>query len=236
MVQNEPAKSVADATRRRFLAVSAAAGLGTTLFPGVLLGLVAAEAAAQGAGGQGSDGDAALPNITDAMIEAAAVLAGVNFTAEQRGMMLENLNSQRDDIAQVRKIALPNGVAPSLVQDPVLPGTKLETQRGPTLGPNQLGPAPRAVEMSASNEEQIAFAGLRHLSVLMQAQKITSVELTKLYLARLKRYDPQLHFVITLTEERALKQAAKADHEMRDDKMRSWLHGIPWGAKDLLAV
>ena len=51
-----------------------------------------------------------------------------------------------------------------------------------------------------------------------------------MYLARLKRYDPQLHFVITLTEERALKQAAAMDAELAAGKYRGPLHGIPWGA------
>jgi Asp-tRNA(Asn)/Glu-tRNA(Gln) amidotransferase A subunit family amidase len=57
-----------------------------------------------------------------------------------------------------------------------------------------------------------------------------------MYLGRLKKYDPRLHFVITLTEERALKQAADADREIAAGKYRGPLHGIPWGAKDLLAV
>ncbi len=224
-------ESVADATRRRFLCVSAAAGLGTTLFPGALLGLVASEAAAQGAGAAG-ESEAGLPKITDAMIEAAAAIAGVSFTAEQRKVMLDGLNSQRDDIEQVRKIALPNSVAPSLVQSPVLPGTKLETERRPA----KLGPAPSVAQLSASNEEGVAFATVRQLGALLRTRKTTSVELTKLYLARLKRYDPTLHFVITMTEERALAQAAAADREMAGGKARGPLHGVPWGGKDLLAV
>ncbi len=219
--------SVADATRRRFLAVSAAAGLGSSLFPEALLGLATTEAAAQG-----SEGDAALPKITDAMIEAAGAIAGVSFTPEQRKLMLDNLNNQRDDIEQIRKIPLPNSVAPSLVQEPVLPGVKLDTERRPA----KLGAAPSVAGLSASNEEQVAFATVRQLGALLRAKKMTSVELTKLYLARLKRYDPTLHFVINLTEERALTQAATADREMAGGRAKGPLHGIPWGAKDLLAV
>ena len=77
---------------------------------------------------------------------------------------------------------------------------------------------------------------MRELAELVKTQKVSSVALTKMYLARLKRYDPKLHFVITLTEERALKQAADADREIAAGKYRGPLHGIPWGAKDLLAV
>ena len=198
------------------------------MFPGVLLGLVAAEAAGQEDGGAG----AGLPKITDAMIESAAVLAGVSFTAEQRAMMVENLNSQRDDMVQVRKMELANGVAPSLVQSPVLPGMKLETERRPA----KLGAAPSVATVAVGNEEQVAFASVRQLGALLRAKKTSSVELTKLYLGRLKKYDPALHFLITLTEARALEQAAAADKEMTAGKVRGPLHGIPWGAKDLLAV
>ena len=232
MSSNPSLPSVADATRRRFLSASAAAGLGSSLFPGVLFGLATAQAEAQGGTGSAAAPEAELPKITEAMVEAAAAVAGVRFTEEQRKMMLDNLNNQREDIQAVRTLALPNSVAPSLVQDPVLPGTKLDAERRPA----KLGPAPSVAQLSASNEEGIAFATVRQLGALLHAGKTTSVELTKLYLARLRRYDPTLHFVITLTEQRALDQAAAADREMAAGKTRGPLHGIPWGAKDLLAV
>ncbi len=211
-------------------------GVGSTLFPGALLALASSTAEAQRGDDVEDHAAAGLPKITEAMIEAAAALAGVSFTPEQRKVMLEGLNSQRDDIAEVRKIPLANSVAPSLVQDPVLPGTVLDTVRRPA----KMGPAPSVAELGirvgASNEEQVAFATVRQMGELLRAKKMTSVELTKLYLARLKRYDPTLHFVITLTEQRALDQAAAADRELAAHKPRGPLHGIPWGAKDLLAV
>ena len=71
---------------------------------------------------------------------------------------------------------------------------------------------------------------------MIYSRKITSLALTQMYLARLKRYDSKLHFVITLTEDRALAQAKAADAEIAAGKYRGPLHGIPWGAKDLLAV
>ncbi|MGI4827998.1 MAG: amidase [Janthinobacterium lividum] len=229
--------SVADATRRRFLHATAAAGLasglgsgiGLGLFPGALLAVASASAEAQD---DDSSHEASLPKITDAMIEAAAAIAGVSFTPEQRRVLQDNLNGQRDEIVALRRIPLANGVAPSLVQDPVLPGTVLNTVRVAA----KLGPPPSIAEISVSHEEQVAFAGVRQLGALLHARKMTSVELTKLYLARLKRYDPTLHFVINLTEQRALDQAAAADRELAAGKARGPLHGIPWGAKDLLAV
>ena len=217
-----------DASRRRLLAATTTAGLAHTLFPGALLALFSVEARAQTGSGKSPE----LPKITVAMVEAAEGIAGLHFTAEQRTIMLQNLNSQRDSVEEIRKLPLPNAVAPSLVQDPLLPAVKLDTVRMPP----KLGPAPSVAQLSTSNEEALAFSTTRQLAVLLRARKITSADLTKLYLARLKRYDPTLHFVITLTEERALAQAAQADRELAAGKPRGPLHGIPWGAKDLLAV
>ncbi len=88
----------------------------------------------------------------------------------------------------------------------------------------------------AAGLESIAYLSVRELAVLIKTRKITSTELTRMYLGRLKRLDSTLHCVITLTDERALKQATAADAEIAAGKYRGPLHGIPWGAKDLLAV
>jgi len=215
-----------DATRRRFLAVSTAAGLGGTLFPGALFAL-----ATQSIADTVSEA-MPLPKITIEMIEQAGVIAGVRFTAEQRKVMLDGLTDQRDSAVAIRKLALSNSVAPSLVFDPVPAGAKLDT----VSKPMRLGASPKVASVSVSNEDQIAFSTVRELAELLRGRKVTSAELTKIYLARLKRYDPKLHFVITLTEERAMKQAAAADSEIAKGKYRGPLHGVPWGAKDLLAV
>jgi Asp-tRNA(Asn)/Glu-tRNA(Gln) amidotransferase A subunit family amidase len=87
-----------------------------------------------------------------------------------------------------------------------------------------------------SNLEGLAFLPVTELSDLVRRRKVTSLELTEMYLNRLKRYDPVLRCVITLTEDRALAQARAADAEIARGKYRGPLHGIPWGAKDLLAV
>jgi Asp-tRNA(Asn)/Glu-tRNA(Gln) amidotransferase A subunit family amidase len=224
-----------DATRRRFLAVSTAAGLGGTLFPGALLALATNPAAAQRGAQAPAQADLrGWPAITPEMIDAAAALAAIKLTAEQKQMMLEGLVSQRNSALRVRELHLPNSVAPTAVFNPVPVGTPAP-QTAPAR-PVVLGPAPSVVGISASQEDKIAFATIRQLGELLRQRKLTSVELTKLYLARLKRYDPTLHFVITLTEERALAQAAAADRELAAGKPRGPLHGIPWGGKDLLAV
>ena len=220
--------TLADETRRRFLSVSTAVGIGSTLFPGVLLAL-AVQPAEAGA-------EETMKPITAEMVEQAATIAGLTFTDEQSKAMVDGLTSLRGGVEAVRKLELPNSVAPSLVFDPVPPGMVLETERKPM----KLGPVPRvSVEVNAASEtadESLAFLTVRELGELLRTRKVSSTALTKMYLARLKRYDPLLHFMITFTDDRAMKQAADADREIAAGKYRGPLHGVPWGAKDLLAV
>lgn len=205
-------------------------GLGQTLLPGVLWGM-AAQTSTGAKTGAGVDHDA-LAEITPEMIDAAAAIAAVKLTAEQKTMVLEGLKQQRDSVLVIRSMKIPNNVAPAFVFDPVPAGMKLETERKPM----RMSKAPEVKGLASSGEGSLAFASVRELAELVKTRKVSSVELTKMYLARLKKYDPRLHFVITLTEERALKQAADADREIAAGKYRGPLHGIPWGAKDLLAV
>jgi Asp-tRNA(Asn)/Glu-tRNA(Gln) amidotransferase A subunit family amidase len=93
--------------------------------------------------------------------------------------------------------------------------------------------APRA---RGADVEELAFLPVTELSELVRRKRVTSLELTQMYLARLKKYDPVLKCVISLTEDRALEKARAADAEIARGKYRGPLHGIPWGAKDLLAV
>ena len=229
-------------SRRRFLAVCSAAGLGQTLLPGALLALAAQSAPAQGTGAPlvVEPGDKPLPKITAEMIDHAASIAGVSISDDQKAMMLDGLNAQRDDVFEIRKLPLPNSVAPAVVFDPVPGDMVLDTVRRPL----RMSPPPDLTGLTAklSGEdpdhaaETLAFATVRELAELVRTRRVTSTTLTRMYLARLKRFDPRLHFVITLTEERALKQAAAMDAEIAAGKYRGPLHGIPWGGKDLLAV
>ncbi len=175
------------------------------------------------------------------MIDRAAILAGIGpFTDEQKKMMIDGLVDRNGSMKAIRKLKLPNSVAPCYVFHP-LPAPAKTTASCESL------PEPRGsftVQADAvipaatvpARIEDLAFASVIHVASLLKARKITSLDLTKMYIARLKRYDPKLHFVITLTEERALAQAKKADEEIAAGKWRGPLHGIPWGAKDLLAV
>ncbi len=214
--------------RREFFERCGAAGLGSTLLPGVLLGMQASSATQTGAGA----GDAAkLPPITVETLEAAATVAGIALTEEQRKMMLEGVRGNREGLEAIRALHLPNAVAPAVVFDPLPHGYKL-----PSTSASYHTVTEVHLAGLVGNEEKLAFATVVELGGLLSTRKITSTELTKLCLTRLKRYDPQLHFVITLLEDRALAQAAQADREIAAGKYRGPLHGIPGGAKDLLAV
>ena len=196
-------------------------------------------AGAESSGGAGVS-EGALQKISPEMIDAAASIAGLRLTAEQKAMMLGGLTRMRDSVEVIRSLKVPNSVAPAFVFDPVPTGMKIETEPRAERDTMRMSAAPnvsRLVSASVSvDSDDLAFASVRELAELVKSRKVTSDALTKMYLARLKKYDPRLHFVITYTEERALAQAAAADAEIAAGRYRGALHGIPWGAKDLLAV
>ena len=213
--------------RRGFLAACSSAGITSALFPGVLFTL-----AAQAQEATGTD-QSKPPKITPEMIDQAAVLAGVGpFTDEQKKMMIDGLVDQNGSYKAIRKLKMPNSVQPAYVFQPQLPGAPKHLVQ--ELNQGWWVPSPNVA--APASIEGLAFASVSDLASLLHARKITSVALTKMYIERLKRYDSKLHFVITLTEERAIAQAKAADAEIAAGKYRGPLHGIPWGAKDLLAV
>src|SRR6201998_1814784 len=169
------------------------------------------------------------------MIDQAAIMAGIGpFTEEQKKMMIDGLIDQNGSFKAIRKLKIPNSVAPAFVFHPYAAAGI--APRAATEAPNGHGWTPDPNVTAPSNLESLAFSPVSELASLLRARKITSLALTQMYLARLKRYDSKLHFVITLTEERAIAQAKKADEEIAAGNHRGPLHGIPWGAKDLLAV
>ncbi len=215
--------------RREFLARCSAAGVAQTLLPGALLAL-----ATQAAGPtQAMPGVSVMPAITVDMLDAAAGVAGLKLTLEQRQVMLEGVRANRDGLAAVRSMHLANAVAPAMVFDPRPAGFAMPLAPIPIAG----GKMHELDENTlAGDADTLAYATVGQLGDLLRTRKITSVELTKLYLARLRRFDPKLHFVITYLDDRALAQAAQADSDIAAGRYKGPLHGIPWGAKDLLAV
>ena len=214
-------------TRRRLLAACSAVGLGHTLVPGALLALASQCAEAQRA----AEPTTGL-EVTPEMIDVVAKMTGITITDEQKKMMIAGIKSQHDAVVAVREMKLPNAVAPSFQFNPVPGGMVLDTVKKPM----KISAAPKVTYDASAGVESLAFLTVRELAELVRTRKVTSVELTKMYLARLRKYDSTLHFVITYTEDRAMKQAAVADAEIAAGKYRGPLHGIPWGGKDLLAV
>ena len=201
--------------RRRFLAGLSAAGLGSTLLPGALLAVA-------------QDAD----EITVEMLEAAQQVAGLRFSPDALERILGRLNrpgGSGPDVDTLRAAGLGNAAMSALVFNPVPPGLTLPTARHP------MRRASIAVSRP-SRDEALAFLPVASLATLIETRQVTSSELTALYVARLRRYDPILHCVVSHTEDLALAQARQADEEIAAGSYRGPLHGIPWGAKDLLSV
>jgi Asp-tRNA(Asn)/Glu-tRNA(Gln) amidotransferase A subunit family amidase len=195
--------------RRRFLALLSA----VAATPGVL----AAEEKKKG-------------TVTAEMLAQAEKAVGLEFTGAERELMLNGLDEQLADYRAIRDFHLDNSVAPAVRFDPIPPiptGMTFQGESGFRLS---------SVPEPAAAAEELPFLTVTQLGRLLRTGKVTSAGLTKMYLERLRKLDPVLHAVITYTEERAMEQAERADRELASGKDRGPLHGIPWGAKDLLAA
>ncbi|MBD2702987.1 amidase [Spirosoma sp. BT702] len=168
--------------------------------------------------------------ITSNMVEVAAQVFGLEFTPAERDSMLDNLNNARQNYEALRKIELSNDVAPALYFNPLPAGFVMPT------GPSSFKASASEKVMLPKNRDELAFYTVGQLGQLIRTKQISSVELTQFFLNRLKTYDAKLHCVISLTDELALSQARRADAELKAGKYRGPLHGIPYGAKDLLAT
>ena len=169
--------------------------------------------------------------VTASMIREAEWISGLSLTPGERELMLDGVNELLEDFAKVRAVPLDNAVPPALQFQPLssAPGEPARAPRMIDLGVVE-EPAPRG------SDDELAFASVMRLAALIRSRQLSSAELTRLYLDRLKRHGPQLECVISLTEELALEQAARADQALARGEYLGPLHGIPWGAKDLLAV
>ncbi|MCL4806214.1 MAG: amidase [Thermoanaerobaculia bacterium] len=202
-----------DHDRRRIVALLAGAGAGAAVFGRALAALAAG-----------------TPKVTAEMVKEAEWISGVAFTDDERALMLEDLNETAEGIAALREFPLDNTVPPAVTFAP-LPA--------PPAPPADTAPLPARRERPAArpgSDEELAFSTVRDLGRLLREKKVSSTELTKLYLARIAKYDPVLSCAVTVTSELALAQAKRADEELAAGKDRGPLHGIPWGAKDLIAV
>ncbi len=172
-------------------------------------------------------------DITLQTITEAQKLLGLEFTQAEKEQMLESLQEQPGSFEGMRALKMPNDVGFPLYFDPTPPGKVYDLPEGE---PVDLSPLDGDRSARPERLEDLAFASVRELSHLIRSGEVTSVELTELFLARLKEHGPVLESVVSLTEDRALAQAAERDAELARGIYRGPLHGIPWGVKDLFAV
>jgi Asp-tRNA(Asn)/Glu-tRNA(Gln) amidotransferase A subunit family amidase len=166
--------------------------------------------------------------ITPEDLAAAERLSDVEFTPDERKLILKGLPLVLALYRRRRAVELPNGLAPALRFDPRLPRVEWEREQRPLVRSEaDSGPPP-------DRDEDLAFASINELSGWLERGELSSIRLTRIALERLRRLGPGLECVVTLTEERALAQAGRADRELAAGRTRGPLHGLPWGAKDLL--
>jgi len=199
--------------RRKVLKVISALGAGTAVFGRALVALAQNK-----------------PKVTEELIKQAEWISGLEFNEAKRKLMLRELNETLEGYAKARAVALDNGVPPALWFYPQ------PARRGDEKAVRTALKVSTAGAKKPASPDELAFATVAQLAPLLKSKQVSSVELTKLYLERLKKFDPVLRAVITLTEELAMEQAEQADREIAAGKYRGPLHGIPWGAKDLFAV
>ena len=201
--------------RRRFLAYFSSIGMGTSLLPGVLWAEM-------------QDG-AAAPRITDDMLKNALAVAGLAFSDEDRKTVLQGVNRSLTGFEEVRKLEIPNDVGPPFYFSSIVPGMKVNRTREPLHFSTPVVKRP-------ANLEDVAFWPVVQLAQLIKTKQVTSLELTHMYLERLHKYNGKLNCVVTFLDDLAVSQAKVADAEIAAGKYKGPLHGIPWGAKDIIAV
>jgi len=201
--------------RRSFLTYFSSIGLSATLMPGVLWARLQ---------------ETKQQAITMDMLKDAAAVAGVSFSDDQYAAMLDGVNRNFEVSEKLRQIEFDYSVAPPLYYNPLVPGVKVDRVKRqiPTSKPPQVE--------RPNDLEQVAFWPVRQLAQLIKTKQVKSVEMTDMYLARLKKYNPKLNCAVTLTDDLAMKQARQADSEITAGKYKGPLHGIPWGVKDIFAV
>ncbi len=174
-------------------------------------------------GGAGRD-------ITASVVDCGEKIIGIEFTHSERDSMIDDLVDNLESYEKLREIPIDNATPPALRFEPVPVGVRF-ADKGKRIS---LGPLDH-VDVPADIQD-LAFWSVRDLAELIRTRRVTSTELTKMYLGRLERHGPVLECVVTITRELALQQAARADDEIARGKYRGPLHGIPYGAKDLFAV
>ena len=171
--------------------------------------------------------------IDVATLDCAEKIFGIDFGKAEDEAALRGVNTNLGTYEQLRALDIPLDTEPAITFRPYLPGK--QPKPGATPGAKlKLSPAAPAARRGSIDD--LAFLPVTVLSGLIARREVSSMDLTKMYLARLEKHGPRLNCVVTLTKDLALEQAAAADREIKAGRYRGPLHGIPWGAKDLFAT
>jgi hypothetical protein len=173
--------------------------------------------------------DEAKP-ITLETVKEALKLQGIELSDEDIADLVDGANANLENYEELREIEIPNDVSPPYHFSPIVPGMVIDREARPLT----LSAAPPLAR--PGDLEEVAFWPATHLAALIESRQVTSVELTQMYLDRLHRYNPLLNNVVTFLDEHALAEAAAVDAEIAAGKYRGPLHGLPWGAKDIIAL
>ncbi|MEP7342283.1 MAG: amidase [Acidobacteriota bacterium] len=187
--------------------------------------------------GTGASSPQTAQRVTREMMHATEQLIGIELTEAQETMALGGVNRNLSGYEALRKIDIPLDTEPATAFHPALPGRlkQLRERKGTAAKSTKLR-AGKVETPKFNSVEDLAFATVAELAELVRTRKVSSVELTKMYLSRLKKYGDKLLCVVTLTENLAMQQAEAADREIKAGKYRGPLHGIPCGVKDLFAT
>jgi Asp-tRNA(Asn)/Glu-tRNA(Gln) amidotransferase A subunit family amidase len=166
-------------------------------------------------------------------LKCAEQLVDLQFTDAEEEMAVQGALRNLASYRALRQLDIPLDTEPAVGFRPYMPGKR---PGGDATRKARIAEAGAAHVRVTSRLEELAFEPVTVLSALIEKRRITSSALTSMYLARLKHYGDRLHCVVTLTEELALAQAARADRDLKGGRHRGPLHGIPWGAKDLFAT
>jgi hypothetical protein len=192
-------------SRRQLLEYFGSIGLSSTLLPGVLW----AQAQQQ-----------QTTKLTRDMLKGAAAVAGMSFTDEQLDGMIDGLSQNVERYQELRKIPLENGLPLTLHYSPLAPGMTVDKVPRP-MRPSRVPSLRRPAKL-----EDAAYWPLTHLAELIRSRRVRSMELTEMYLARLKRLNPTLNCVVSFTDDLAMEQARRADEEIAAGRYLGPLHGF----------
>ena len=203
--------------RRKLLTILAGTGAGTAVFHRALATLIQQEEETR--------------SVTVELVRDAEWISDVEFTDEERESIAKGINRSLEQYQKLREQKLGFEDLPAVHFQPLC-----RPPSGPVSINRSVSPTESATVELPSSEADIAFLPVKDLASLIRRRQISSLELTRIYLARLEKYNPLLNCVVNLTEDLAVKQAKQADREIAAGQYRGSLHGIPWGAKDLIAV